>query len=210
VSPTSLSGPTSEPSVDEEDNATQRAVDECNSIMDVMTVLELHADTRGTGVSRAVAASASVFALTAAAVVVWFESGGAAVLAVIGLLYLALAWYLTRFRANPPLLFRIDHEGLHAFAAGNPTVRIQLGGRVARVRWLELAEVRTRLKTGGLSLQLITDGSNPRRLTVHPWMAGMMTRDFVAEMRRRAESVDRAEPTRWPSPGALTRRLFWS
>jgi hypothetical protein len=86
--------------------------------------------------------------------VVWFEPGGAAVLAVIGLPYLALAWYLTRFRANPPLLFRMDHEGLHAFAAGNPTVRIQLGGRVARVRWLELAEVRTRLKTGGLSLQL--------------------------------------------------------
>jgi len=105
VSPTSLSGPTSELSVDEEDNATQRAVDECNSIMDVMTVLELHADTRGTGVSRAVAASASVFALTAAAVVVWFESGGAAVLAVIGLLYLALAWYLTRFPGEPSAPF---------------------------------------------------------------------------------------------------------
>jgi len=159
-------------------------------------------------VSRAVAASASVFTLTAATVGVWFEPGGAAVLAVIGLLSLALAWYLTRFRANPPLLFRMDHEGLDAFAAGNPTVRIQLGGRVARVQWSELAEVRTRLKMGGLSLELITDGSNPHRVTMHPWMAGMATREFVDEMRRRSESVGRAEPTRWPSPSKFTWRLF--
>lgn len=173
-----------------------------------MVVLELHADTTGTGLGRAATAAASLVALTAAAVVVWFDPGRAAVLAVFGLALLALAWCIARFRANPPLLFRMDHEGLDAFADGNPILRIQLGGRVARVRWEELAEVRTRLKTGGLSLELLTDGLNPRRLTMHPWMAGMMTRDFVAEMRKRAERVNRVEPTRWPSPSTLTWRLF--
>ena len=176
--------------------------------MVLMVVLELHADTRGRRLAQVAVAATSVVALAAAAVVVWFDPGGAAVLVVFGLLFLALAWCIARFRSNPPLLFRMDEEGLDAFAEGIHTLRIQLGSRVAHVRWLELAEVRMRLRTGGLSLELITDGSNPRRLTVHPWITGMETREFVAEMRRRAERVDRAEPTRWPSPSRLTWRLF--
>ena len=48
------------------------------------------------------------------------------------------------------------------------------------------------------SLELVTGGSNPHRVTVHPWMVGVPTSQFVAEMRRRAERVVRAEGTRWP------------
>ncbi|MGH2579467.1 MAG: hypothetical protein ACRDGP_01285, partial [Actinomycetota bacterium] len=70
------------------------AVEELSSIIQVMAVLELHADTSGMRVSKVVATAASVFALTTAAVAVWFEPDGGAVLAVIGLLYLALARYL--------------------------------------------------------------------------------------------------------------------
>lgn len=163
----------------------------------LMEGLELHADTRGVRVVQLMAVATGIVALSAAVVVVWFDLGGAVALAAFGVLFVAAARYFVRFRASPPLVYAMDDEGLQVFAYCSPTMRLQFGRR-ARVRWEELAAVRPRRKMGGLSLELDADGSNPRRVTVHPWMVGMPTSQFVAEMRRRAERVGRAERTRWP------------
>ena len=159
-----------------------------------MEGLELHADTRGLRGVELMAVAAAVVALSAAVVVAWFDLGGAVTLAVLGVLFLAAAGHFARFRAHSPLVYAMDDEGLQVLAH-SPAMRLQVGRR-ARVRWEELAAVRLRRKMGGLSLELVTDGFT--RVTVHPWMVGMPTPQFVAEMRRRAERVVRAERTRWP------------
>jgi hypothetical protein len=163
----------------------------------LMEDLELHADTRGIGGVQLMAVASGILALGAAIVVVWFDLGGAVVLAAFGVLLVAAAIYFARVRASPPLVYVMDDEGLQISTYCHPTMRLQLGRR-ARVRWEELASVRSRRKTGGWSLELMSDGSKPRRVTVHPWMVGMPTSEFVAEMRRRVERVDRADQTRWP------------
>lgn len=163
----------------------------------LMEGLELHADTRGVSGVQLMAVASAVVALSAAMVDVWFDLGGAVALAAFGVLFVAAARYFARFRARPPLVYAMDDAGLQVFAYCSPTMRLQLGRR-ASVPWEGLAAVRLRRKMGGLSLELLTDGSNPYRVTVHPWMVGMPTSHFVAEMRRRAERVVRAERTRWP------------
>ena len=52
-----------------------------------MATLELHADTRGTRFVLVAAGITSAAALIAALVVIWFEPGGTATLAVFGLLF---------------------------------------------------------------------------------------------------------------------------
>jgi hypothetical protein len=163
----------------------------------VMERLELHADMRGIRGVQLMAVATGIVALSAAVVVVWYDLGGAVVLAAFGVLFVATARYFARFRASPPLVYAMDDEGLQASAYCSPTLRLQFGRRV-RVRWEEVAAVRLRRKMGGWSLELVTDGTNARRVTVHPWMVGMPSSQFVAEMRRRAERVVRSERTRWP------------
>jgi hypothetical protein len=117
----------------------------------------------------------------------------------------ACAVGVRRARVDPPVLFRLDDEGLTVFPLPGDRVFARfMPSRVGSVRWTDLTQVTTIGVRRGMGLLFIRRGEH-RPLLAQPGWTGISAPALLLESRRRAEAAG-ARVT-WPPEEALEGRF---